>query len=46
MHNVGKGPSILQKSCGIHTAKFLQYIWPFFKVMHERIKDFSRIRKL
>ena len=38
MHNVVKWPSILQKSCGVHTARFLKYVWPFYNIMHERVK--------
>ena len=34
LHNVEKRP----KSCGVHTVKFLKYVWPFFNIMHERIK--------
>ena len=38
MHNVEKWPDILKKSDGVHTASFLKYIWPFFNIMHERVK--------
>ena len=37
MHNVVKWPNILQKSCGVNTARFLKYVWPFFNIMHERV---------
>ena len=29
---------ILQKSCGVHTAKFLKYIWLFFSAIYESVK--------
>ena len=35
MHNVEKWPHILSKSCGVHTARFLKYVWPFFDMIHE-----------
>ena len=38
MHNVVKWPNILLKSCGVHTAKFLKYVWPFYNIIHERVK--------
>ena len=22
--------------CGVHTARFLKYVWPFYNIMHER----------
>ena len=30
-------PNILQKSCGVHTGRFLKYVWPFYNIMHERV---------
>ena len=33
-----KRPNILLKSCGIHTARFLNYVWPLSKIMNERVK--------
>ena len=41
MHNVVKWPKILQKSCGVHTARFLNYVWPFYNIMHERVNKFN-----
>ena len=38
MHNVEKWPSILLNFCGVHTAKFLKYVWPIFNILHERVK--------
>ena len=38
MDNVVKWPNILQKSCGVHTARFLKYVWPFYNIMYERVK--------
>ena len=38
MHNVVKWPNILQKSCGVNTARYLKYVWPFYNIMHERVK--------
>ena len=29
------------KSCGVHTAKFLKYVWPFYNIMHERVKKLT-----
>ena len=36
VHNIKKWSNMLQKSCGVHTARFLKYVWPFFKIMDER----------
>ena len=37
MHYVVKWPNIHWKSCGgVHTARFLKYVWPFYN-MHERV---------
>ena len=38
MHNVVKWPNMLWKSCDVNTARFLKYIWPFYNIMHERVK--------
>ena len=38
MHNVVKWPNILYKSCGVNTARFLKYVWPFYNIKHERVK--------
>ena len=38
MQNVVKCPDIPQKSCGVHTARFLKYLRPFYNIMHERAK--------
>ena len=38
MHIVEKGSHILEKSRGDHIAEFLQYVWPFFNIMYERVK--------
>ena len=38
MHNVVKWPNILQKSFGVNTARFLKYVWPFYNIIHERVK--------
>ena len=36
--------NILWKFCGVNTAKFLNYFWPFFNIMYERVKNYlSRI---
>ena len=45
MHNVVKWPNILWKSCGVNTAGFLKYIWPFYNIMHERVKKLSLMIK-
>ena len=41
MHNVLKWPDILLKSCGVHTARFLKYVWLFYNIMDERVKSLS-----
>ena len=38
MHNVVKWLNILQKSCSVNTARFFKYVWPFYNIMHERVK--------
>ena len=37
IHNIVKWPNILSKSCGVYTARFLKYVWPFHNIMHERV---------
>ena len=27
----------IAKSCGVHTARFLEYVWPFFNIMYESL---------
>ena len=39
MHNVVKWPNILQKSCGVNTARFLKYVRPFYNIMYERVNQ-------
>ena len=29
----------LKKTCGVHTARFLEYVWPFFNIMQERVNS-------
>ena len=41
MHNVVKWPNIILKSCGVNTARFLKYVWPFYNIMHERVKKYK-----
>ena len=38
MHNVVKWRKIILKSCGVHTARFLKYVWPLYNIMHESVK--------
>ena len=38
MHNVEKWPKILKKVCGVYTARVLNYVRPFFNIMHERFR--------
>ena len=38
MHNAVKWPNILLKSYGENKAGFLKYVWPFYNIMHERVK--------
>ena len=51
-HNVEKWPNIIEKSCGVNTARclkyttrFLKYVWPFFTIIHERIKSNTKCRE-
>lgn len=37
-HNVEKCPSILYKSCGVYTTRFLEYLSSFFYIMIEKLK--------
>ena len=39
MHNVVKWPNILLQSCGVNSTRFLKYVWPFYNIMHERVKE-------
>ena len=39
MYNVVKWPN------GVHTAKFLKYIWPFYNIMQVRVKN-DNVNKL
>ena len=45
MHNVVKWPNIFQKSCGVNTARFLKYVWPFYNILHKRVKSFGKNEK-
>ena len=38
MHIVKKWPDKIYKSCGIHNARFLKYVWSFFSRRHERVE--------
>ena len=44
MHNVVNWPNILQKSCGVHARRFLKYVWPFYNIMHERVKHYRNLK--
>ena len=37
------GQTYFKKSCGVNTARFLKYLWPFSNTMHEGVKAFSEI---
>ena len=40
MHNVVKWPNIrLYGLYGLNTARFLKYVWPFYNIMRERVKE-------
>ena len=41
--NVEKRSNILYKSCGVYTKIFLEYVWSFFNIMHERVVNRSSI---
>ena len=32
-----KSSNILWKSCDVHTTRFLNYVWPFFIIVHEKV---------
>ena len=32
IHNVEKWSDILQKSCGVKTARILKYVWQFYNI--------------
>ena len=36
--NVKKWPNMLQKSCGVHTVRFIKYVLPIFNIIKERFK--------
>ena len=38
MHDVEKWPNVLQKSCGVNTTRFLNYVWTFFNIKHRKFK--------
>ena len=38
MQNIKKMTKHTFKSCWVHTANFLKYVWPFFNIMHQRLK--------
>ena len=44
MQNVVKWPNILLKSCSVHTARFVKYVWPFYNIMHERVNNVCKIK--
>ena len=39
MHNAEKWSNILEKSYVVHIARFLKCVWPFFDIMHKKVKD-------
>ena len=43
MHNFIKWQIILQKYCGVKTARFLKYVWPIYNIMDERIKVWQKL---
>ena len=44
MHNIVKWPNIILKSCGVHTAEFLKHVWPFYNIIHERVKGSKKLK--
>ena len=38
MPNIEKRQNITIKSCGVHIARFLEYVWPVFNIMHEVLR--------
>ena len=46
MHNVVKWSDILWKSCGVHTARFLKYVWLFYNIIHERVNNVSFVNNI
>ena len=45
-HNVEKWLKILLKYCDVNIARFFKYVWPFFNVMHEGVKQRNSFIKL
>ena len=45
MHNVEKWRKILLKFYGVKTERFLKYIWPFLKILNEKVKMFKFLRR-
>ena len=43
MHSVEKWPNILLTSCGMNTAKFSEYVWPFCNIMVSLIEGNSHV---
>ena len=43
MHNVVQWSNIL---CGVHTARFLKYVWPVNNILHERVKSKQGVKSL
>ena len=37
MHNNEEWQNTLLKSCGFHTARLLEYVWPFFNIMYSAV---------
>ena len=47
IHDVEKWPNLLLKSWGVHTARFLKYVGPFFNIANERVKElFAGVSKV
>ena len=42
MHDAEKWPNIVLKTCGVNTVRFLEYAWPFFNILHIRVKNAFR----
>ena len=43
--NVEKWRNIFLKSCGVHIARFLKYVCPFFNIIEERVNFCCSILK-
>ena len=41
IEKMAKPTLVLWKSCGVHTARFLKYVWAFFNIMYDKVNGIS-----